>query len=117
MREFRPPARSYVNFRFRLPDALLLRAPVGEWPRAPRGARLEVGAGGAVTVTSYDSHESFAREQVLRLAASFLRAIDSDVPPTVLPATLGNGEREQCYAIALGAKVSISRASEAPLVA
>ena len=103
-------------FRFRLPPALLLGAPLGIWPRSTRATVLRVGEDGSITVTSVDHHESYGRDQVLKLAAAFLRAVDRNVPPTVLAATLeapstrdrGLGYPAR-YSIALGAAVSITR--------
>jgi len=107
----------HVTFRFRLPPTLMLRAPVGAWPRAPRGASVDVAADGAVVVTSVDRHETYARDQVIKVAARFLGLIDADVPMTALPASLSAPScraRPEIYAIALGAKVSIARTDRAP---
>jgi hypothetical protein len=107
----------HVTFRFRLPPALMLRAPVGAWLRAPRGVSVDVSADGAVIVTSVDHHETYARDQVVKTAARFLGSIDADVPMTSLPASLSAPTcraRPEIYAIALGAKVSIARTERAP---
>ena len=107
-----------VTFRFRLPPVLMLRAPLGPWRRAPRGVDLDVGRGGDILVACRDGSELHARNQVLQTAAAFLRAADRNVPPMTFMATLepGNGERPIRYAISLGARVSIARTQENPLV-
>jgi hypothetical protein len=99
-----------VTFEFRLPPALMLLAQPGDWNRSPRGAVLNVGRDGSVAVTSFDRHESFARNQVLKVAAAFLRTVDDRLTAHLLIATLfpGNGDRAIRYSIALGARVSIT---------
>jgi hypothetical protein len=106
----------HVTFRFTLPPALSLRAPPGCWPRCPRGVNLDVGEQGCVLVTSVDHHMSYATKQVLTAAARFLAAIGADVPCTSLRGFLSTPETRARsrgdptrYAIALGAKVAITR--------
>jgi hypothetical protein len=106
----------HVTFRFRLPPVLLLRAPLGFWPRTPRGVRLDVGEEGNVLVTSFDHHMTYAVDQVLKCAARFLAAIGADVPMTTLHGFLSTPQTRRTaasdparYSIALGAKVSITR--------
>jgi hypothetical protein len=120
-----PSTAHHVTFRFRLPPALLLRAPLGFWPRAPRGCTLDVGEEGNVLVTSLDRHMSYATDQVLKTAARFLAAIGADAPLQRLtgflstPATREAGAGHPArYSIALGAKVSITRVliEEAPVM-
>jgi hypothetical protein len=108
--------RKLVTFRFTLPGALLLRAPVGAWPRAPRGVRLTVEAGGAVTVVSFDRLESYARRQALDAASAFLRVMDRGQGALTFPAVLtpANGESPIHYAVVVGAEVSIARTREKP---
>ena len=112
----------HVVFRFRLPPVLMLRAEPGEWPRTARGVTLHVKPDGAIAVTSIDHSETFGRRQVLGTAARFLRAIEADAPMTTLAAELSAPScraRPERYTIALGARVSITRAryGEGALVA
>jgi hypothetical protein len=110
----------HVVMRFRLPPALLLRAPVGLWERSPRGVIVAVASDGAVTVTGIDHSETFAEQQVLRTAAKFLRAIDARTCPVGFAATLSAPScrrRPRGYAISFGAKVSIARSDFAPTLA
>jgi hypothetical protein len=107
-------------FIFHLPPVLMRGVPIGVWPRAPRGCRLEVEACGTVTVASVDALESYATEQVFKTTGAFLReAIMSAAPPTSLPACLtpraGRGA-PIAYAISLGARVSIARTAFEPIV-
>src|SRR5258708_4836636 len=101
---------AYVTFEFLLPPVLMLLAQPGTWNRAPRGAALTVGRDGSVAVMSFDRHESFARTQVLKAAAAFLRTVDDRLTAHLLIATLfpGNGDRAIRYSIVLGARVSIT---------
>ena len=104
--------RHHVVFRFRLPPVLMLRAPLGAWRRAPRAVTLDVGADAVVNVVGHDRLETFARKQVLSTTMAFLRAVDRNVPPMVLEATLSAPscrERPEYYGISLGAAVSIAR--------
>jgi hypothetical protein len=107
-----------VRFRFHLPPALLVRAPIGDWPRAPRGVVLHVGPGGQIRVSARNGSESYARGQVLQTAASFLRSIDHNLAPATFRAELtpANGEAPIRYAITIGARVSIARTAEEPAV-
>ena len=102
--------RPYVTFRFRLPLVLMLSAQPGAWPRAPRGGMLEVDRDGSIIVTSFDHSETYAREQVLRLARSFLREVDDKTACIEIPAMLypSNGDRPIRYSIALNAKIAIT---------
>jgi hypothetical protein len=102
--------RAYVTFEFQLPLVLMLRAQPGPWPRAPRGAELGVGRDGRVSVLSYDRSEVYARNQVLKVAAAFLRSVDDRIGAHLLIGTLypSNGDRAARYSIALGARVSIT---------
>ena len=104
------PPRRYVTFEFRLPLVLMLCAQPGPWPRAPRGCALDVARDGRVVVTSFDVHESYARKQVLRLAASFLRSVDDKTATMELIATLfpANGDCAIRHSIVLGASVAIT---------
>jgi len=108
-----PAPRAYVTFEFRLPAVLLLRAQPGPWPRAPRGARLDVARDGNVVVTSLDHSETYARNQVLKVASAFLRETDDRIAAHLIIATLypSNGDRPQRHCIALGARVSITPTS------
>ena len=74
----------HVTFRFRLPPALALRAPLGFWPASPRGCTLDVGEQGNVLVTSVDRLESYARKQVFAVAGAFLRQTDPITQPAVM---------------------------------
>jgi hypothetical protein len=110
------PASHHVTFRFRLPPVLMLRAPLGFWPRCPRGVTLDVGEDGNVLVTSVDHHMSYAVDQVQKVAGRFLSSIGADVPMTTLQAFLSTPETRRRpitdparYSIALGAEVSITR--------
>ena len=109
-----------VCFLFRLPPVLLVGVTFGAWPRAPRGCTLEVEGNGAVTVSCSDGLETYAVDQVLATAASFLREIDRNAPPTMMPARLvfprGRGS-SVAYAISIGARVSIARTAFAPILA
>jgi hypothetical protein len=108
-----------VRFAFRLPPVLLLRAPIGLWPRAPRGVTVRVESDGAVDVICTSGSELHARGMAIATAASFLHAVDHNVPPTTIPASLtvpSCGDREIRYAIRLGVRVSIARTGEAPAV-
>ncbi len=102
--------RTYVTFRFRLPLVLMLAAQPGAWPRAPRGAALDIDRDGSIVVTSFDHLETYAREQVLRLARSFLREVDDKTACIEIPAMLypSNGDRPIRYSIALNAKIAIT---------
>lgn len=106
------PTSHHVTFRFRLPPALALRAPLGFWPRSPAGCTLDVGEHGNVLVTSVDHSETYARKQVFAVAGAFLRQTDPITQPTVINASLSAPscrERGEVYAISLGAAVSIAR--------
>jgi hypothetical protein len=108
-----------VTLSFHLPPVLLLRAPIGSWPQAPRGVTLKVGTDGMVTSSCVNGSELHARGLVMTTAAAFLRAMDRNIPPTVIPAKMSApslGDRTVTYAIALGARVSIARTGEAPAV-
>jgi len=114
-----PSDRHHVVFQFRLPPVLLLHAQPGLWPRAPRGASVDVGEDGAVVVTSYDHLETYARDQVLRVACAYLRACVRNAPPVTIRATLSAPscrQRPVGYAISLGAKVSIAETNARPVV-
>lgn len=102
--------RDYVRFEFRLPLVLMLCASPGPWPRAPRGCALDVARDGKVVVTSFDHHETYARKQVLKLAAAFLRSVDDKTATMELLATLhpANGDSALRYSIVLGASVAIT---------
>jgi hypothetical protein len=102
--------RAYVTFEFRLPMVLMLCAQPGPWSRAPRGTALDVARDGRVVVTSFDRHETYARKQVLRLAAAFLRSVDDKTATMELLATLypANGDRAIRHSIVLGASVAIT---------
>ncbi len=109
----------HVILAFRLPSALLLHAAPGIWPRSPRGCTVEVAADGSITVTSFDRHESYATEQVQRVAIAFLRATVRDAPPTAIAAALSapsTRARWLGYAITLGAKVSIAQTAVKPVI-
>jgi hypothetical protein len=104
--------RHHVTFRFRLPPALAMRAPLGFWPRSPRGCTLDVGDHGNVLVSSVDHSEIFARKQVLQTAGAFLRTTDPVTQPETLLGELSAPscrERLEVYSITLGAAVSIAR--------
>lgn len=102
--------RTYVAFRFRLPLVLMLRAQPGPWPRAPRYVTVDVAKDGAVVIETPDQSESYARNQVLKTAAAFLREVDDRIGAHVLIGMLqpGNGAAPIRYSIALGARVSIT---------
>ena len=109
-------ASHHVTFRFHLPPVLMLRAPIGLWPRSPRGVTLRVADDGDVLITSVDHHMTYAVDQVLKSAARFLGSIGADAPMTSLrgflstPATRRTIASDPArYSIALGAKVSITR--------
>lgn len=108
-----------VTLSFRLPPVLMLRAPLGAWRRAPRGVTLFAGADGTVTANCVNGSELFARTQVMTAAASFLRAMDSNISPIVIPAKMTapslNGKAVD-YQISLGARVTIARSGQAPAV-
>ena len=110
---------SGVCFAFHLPPVRSIRARAGDWARAPRGCKVYVGYDGDVEVTSFDGLETYAIERVLETAASFLREIDSNMPPLTIPAriTLPEGRGPPiAYAISLGARVSIARTAHAPFI-
>lgn len=110
----------HVVFQFRLPPVLLLHAQPGFWPRAPRGASVNVAGDGRITVTSVDRSEIYARAQVQRVAAAWLRESVRHQAPRAIAATLSAPscrEAPERYAIALDARVSIAKTAEAPLVA
>jgi hypothetical protein len=114
-----PFAFEPVTLSFRLPPVLMLRAPLGAWRRAPRGVTLDVGEDGTVTASCVNGSELYARTQVMTAAASFLRAMDSNIPPITIPAKMtapSLGDRTVDYAISLGARVTIARTGEAPAV-
>ena len=113
-----PEPFGQVVFRFRLPTILLLRAEPGAWGRAPRDVRLDVAVDGRVEVSCRNGSESYARTRVLHTAAGFVRSIETNVPALSMGAELtpANGERPIRYSIVLGARVSIARAGEAPLL-
>ena len=93
---------------------------ISTWGHNPRGAAtLGRRDQGKVTVRCNDGLEMVARQQELTAAANFLRSFDGFLPPTAIPAHLipPFTDRKIPYAISLGARVSIARASERPLVA
>lgn len=102
----------HVTFRFALPPALAMRAPMGFWARSPRGCMVDVGAQGSVLVTSVDHSEVYARKRVLETACAFLRDVDPAVAPQRFEGTLSapscrtRGER---YVVSIGAAVTIAR--------
>lgn len=108
-------ARHHVIFSFALPPALLLHAEPGVWPRSPRGCTVTVGTAGAIEVRSVDHSVSYATDQVLRVAAAYLRATVRNAPPLALHGVLssphtrrGGADRPACYSIVLGARVAIT---------
>ena len=115
----------HVRFAFRLPAPLLLLAPRGLWQNTPRGCSLEVAGDGAVTVTSVDGHETYARDQVLRTATRFLRTLGlagrhKGLGPDVIKAELSAPscrQRPETWVISLGATVSIACTRFRPMVA
>jgi hypothetical protein len=105
-------------FVFRLPTALLLFAPTGYWRDVPRGAELCVGPEGSVIVRSFDHHDTYARDQVVKVTQKFFRTFFKNAPATTLPALLTpHGARPEHYAITLNASVSIARTQLAPSLA
>jgi hypothetical protein len=109
-------SRNRVRFSFALSGLLLERAPIGSWPRAPRGVRLEVRRDGAVEVTCINGSELHARDLVIATAGAFVRSIDH-APPTSIAAVLRCGDRRILrYAITLGARVSIAQSNERPVM-
>lgn len=102
--------RPFVTFRFRLPLVLMLAAQPGLWPRSPRGGEILVDRDGSVLVRSFDRSETYAREQVLRLARAFLREVDDKTACIEIPAMLypSNGDNPIRYSIALNAKIAIT---------
>lgn len=108
-----------VCFRFQLPPDLFLRAPVGLWPRSKQGCLVVVEADGAVTITSFDRHLTFACEQVCTMASAFLRSLGRSSLPRAFAATLDGPHcrtRPIDYAISLDARVSIARTRDKPHV-
>jgi hypothetical protein len=104
--------RALVTFRFTLPAALRPLVVL----TMPRGAVVHAGADGLVTVASLDRSETYARNQVLEVAATLLSALDRGQGAVTFPAVLmpSNGEPPIHYAVSLGAKVSIARTREKP---
>jgi hypothetical protein len=99
-----------VWFAFRLPPALLLNVPIGDWPRSPHDTRLFVGPTGEIRVHCRDASETYGRHAVLQVAATFLRALKPNSPATVSGVlTPGNGDAELNYQITIGAAVVIAR--------
>lgn len=113
--------RHHVTFRFGLPGALALHAPVGYWMPAPRGVTVDVGEDGDVLVISLDHSETYARNQVLTTAAHFLRAIAGLGGPLTFIGELSAPScrpRSETYSISVGASVSIARSDphRAPVI-
>jgi hypothetical protein len=113
-------ADHHVIFSFRLPPVLLLHVEPGVWPRSPRGCAVVVAPDGLVTITSVDHLQSYACDQVLRLARQFLAASVKYPPLTSIDAELSAPycrDRPVQFKISLGAKVSIAQTSTTPLLA
>jgi len=110
----------HVRFCFRLPAAMLLLAPVGLWPKAPKGTSLDVTPDGDVTITSFDASQTYAQNQVFQLAMSFLKSLRAIGTPHVITGTISAPycrDRPEVYCITFGARVSIARTREKVLVA
>jgi hypothetical protein len=120
--EFGPPpvmGDHHVRFSFQLPPALLLLAPVGRWPKAPRGCSLCVDDDGSVVVTSIDGSQAYAHDQVMQLTMTFLKSLRA-ITPHVITGTMSAPycrERPEVYSISFGARVSIARTRDRPMVA
>src|SRR5580658_2667283 len=104
-----------VQFRFKLPPELLMRARLGDWQLAEPGVALHVAPTGEIRLTVRNGSELYGRRVATRTAAMFLRELGTDKPRSIHAVlTPGNGEPEIRYVIATGAQVAIVRAVETP---
>jgi hypothetical protein len=109
-----------TTFTFTLPvDQMLLPVVSGRW-QMTRGCSVEVAANGAVTVTSIDGSETYARREVQKAARDYLKSLPRLQEPATLTAYLSAPNcrgRPEPFQIVMDAKISIADTRWTPLVA